>query len=85
MKILANPLTDLKKPWVFIKFIHTDNKPHTFHSEVNSLTGSRLTAFDNDAPSINESVAWVKSVIKDIRNKRTVLEFQGNLKFEDES
>ncbi len=57
-----------------IKFIHfEDGKEHTFYSCVNDMTGSRLSAFDNDPPRINDSLKWVRSVFRDIRKKATAV------------
>ena len=37
-----------------------------------------MTAFDNDPPSIDDSMPWIKSVFKDIHKKATkVLKYQG--------
>ena len=73
---LARPNTTAGK----IRFIHfRDGKEHTFYSCINDLSGSRLSAFDNDAPSINDSISWIKSVFKGIREKATkVLEVVGD-------
>lgn len=61
-----------------IRFIHKDGKEHYFYSVVNILTGSRVSAFDNNPPSIDDSIAWVKSVFKDIRKKAKVVEVIGD-------
>ncbi len=71
---LARPNTPAGK----IRFIHSDGKEHYFYCVVNDLTGSRLTAFDSNAPDINEPLAWVKSVFKDIRKKAKVIEVIGD-------
>ena len=43
------------------------------------MTGHRLSYFDDDAPSVNDSIAWVRSVFRDIRKKATaVLEVVGD-------
>ena len=52
-----------------IRFIHSDGKEHSFYSCVNDLSGSRLSAFNNDAPSIDDGLSWVRSVFRDIRKK----------------
>ena len=52
-----------------IRFVHSDGKEHKFYTCINDLSGSRLTAFDDNAPSVNDSVAWIKSVFRDIRRK----------------
>lgn len=55
-----------------IDFIHfRDGKKHYFYSCVNDMTGSRLSAFDSDPPTINDDLRWVKSVFRDIRKKAT--------------
>ncbi len=62
-----------------IRFIHfRDKKEHTFYSCVNDMSGSRLSAFDNDAPTVDDSLSWVKSVFRDIRAKAEVLEVIGD-------
>lgn len=63
-----------------IRFIHfRDGKEHTFYSCVNDMSGSRLSAFDSDPPSIDDSLKWVRSVFRDIRAKATkVLEVIGD-------
>jgi len=53
-----------------ITFIHfRDKKEHSFSTCVNDLTGSRLSWFDNDPPTIDDPMPWIKSVFKDIRAK----------------
>ena len=54
-----------------IRFVHKDGKEHSFTSVVNRLTGSRLSYFDGNAPSINDPLQWVKSVFWGIRKKAT--------------
>ena len=62
-----------------ITFIHKDDKQHTYYSCVNDLTGDRLSAFDNDAPTINNSLREVRSVFNDIRKKsKGVIEVIGD-------
>jgi len=63
-----------------IRFIHfRDGKEHAFYACVNDLTGSRMSWFDSDPPDVDESLAYVKSVFDDIRNKATkVLEVIGD-------
>lgn len=61
-----------------IRFIHSDGKEHYFYTVVNSLSGSRLSAFDSDAPSIDDPIKWIKSVFRDIRAKAKVLEVIGD-------
>lgn len=71
---LARP----NKPSGKIRFIHSDGKEHSFYSVINDMSGSRLSAFDSDAPSIDDTLAWVKSVFRDIRKKAQVLEVVGD-------
>ena len=52
-----------------IRFIHCDGKEHFFYSCINFMTESRMSGFDNKAPSVDDSLHWVRSVFKDIRNK----------------
>ena len=55
-----------------IRFIHfRDGTEHTFYTCVNDLSGSRLSWFDDDAPGVDDSLAYIKSVFKDIRKKAT--------------
>ena len=63
-----------------IRFIHfRDGKEHSFYSCVNDLTGSRLSAFDGNAPSVDDSLRWVQSVFDDVRKKSSqVLESIGD-------
>lgn len=74
-------LIDKKKPWGIIRFIHKDNKEHCFYTAVNEMSGNRLTAFDSDAPSIDDDMAWIKSVFRDIRKKAKVVSFEGTKQF----
>lgn len=76
-----NPLIDTTKPYGTIRFIHfRDGTEHTFTSGINKLTGSRLSGFDSGAPSIDDSVTWVRGTFQDIHRKALrVLEFTGPL------
>ena len=56
-----------------IHFIHTDGKEHSFTSTINRLSGSRLSYFDDEGPSVDDSDEWVKSVFRDIRKKTKVV------------
>jgi hypothetical protein len=49
-----------------------DGKDHSFTSVINDMTGSRLSYFDNNPPSIDDSLTWVRSVFADIRKKARV-------------
>lgn len=80
MNVLTHPNARLSSPHVFVRFIHTDGKEHTFGSCVNDLTGDRLSGFDNAAPSVNDSIKWIKSVIRDINAKATVIEIVNTIK-----
>lgn len=71
---LARPNTKAGK----IRFIHSDGKEHYFYCCVNDLSGSRLSAFDNDPPDIDQPLAYIKSVFRDIRKKAKVLEDIGD-------
>jgi len=73
-------ITDQSKPMGFIRFIHfKDGKEHTFRSCVNDMSGSRHSWFDSNAPDLDDTVAWVRSVFRDIRAKATeVLEVIGD-------
>lgn len=63
-----------------IRFIHfRDGKEHSFTSCVNQMTGHRLSYFDDAAPTVNDSLKWVRSVFRDIRKKATsVIEVIGD-------
>ena len=73
-----HPLADETKPCGSIKFIHTDNKEHIFAFATNTLSGSRLSWFDNSAPSVDDTTKWVKSVFKDIKAECKVIECIGD-------
>jgi hypothetical protein len=73
----VNPLTDKKQKWGMIRFTQ-DGKEHTFYSCVNRLTDDRLSAFDKEPPSIDDTLSWVRSVFRDIRKKAQVIEFIGD-------
>lgn len=81
----ARPLTDLKKPWGIIRF-KSGVDVHTFYSCVNEMTGHRLSAFDNDPPSVcryEGSYRDDAKVFDNIRNKSTeVLAFSGTVHFQ---
>ena len=75
-------LCDLKKPWGVIHFIHK-GKEHKFYTMVNQMTGSRMTAFDWEPPSIDDPIKWIKSVFRDIREKsEKVISQEGTKHFE---
>jgi hypothetical protein len=82
MKTLQpRPLTDTTQPWGVITFIHSDGKEHTFYSAINKLSGSRLTAFDNEPPSVDDDMPWIKSVFRSIRRKAKVTGYGGTKHF----
>jgi len=70
-------IIDKTKPYGIIRFKDQNGKERSFYSAVNDLTGDRLSGFDTNPPSINDSLDWVKSVFRDIRKKTTVLSFKG--------
>ena len=50
---------------------------------VNQMTGSRMTAFDWEPPSIDDPIKWIKSVFRDIREKsEKVISQEGTKHFE---
>lgn len=61
-----------------IRFIHKDGKEHCFYTCINDMSGNRMSAFDRDPPSINDEIAWIKSVFRDIRKKAKVIEVIGD-------
>ncbi len=79
--ILTNNLVDRSKPFGCISFIHfRDGSTKSFYSVVNEMSGNRLSAFGNNAPDIDDPVAWAKSVFRDIHKKATkVISCEGNL------
>lgn len=77
-KLEAPPLTDTTKPWVVVRFTHfRDGLTHKFYSVVNEMSGNRLSAFDDDAPGIDDPIAWVRSVLRDIHSKASNVEVIG--------
>lgn len=72
------PLSDTAAPWVAVRF-RRNGTEHRFCSAVNTLTGNRLSWFDDSAPRIGDSLKWVRSVIRDIRARETVLEIAGTI------
>ena len=62
-----------------IRFIYfKDGKEHYFYSCVNSLTKNRMSAFDGNAPTINDPLSWVRSMFKKIRDKSEIIECIGD-------
>lgn len=64
-----HPLALNGKPSGKIVFIHSDDQRHEYYSVINSLTGDRLSAFDNNAPTVNQSVKLVQTIFNNIRRK----------------
>jgi hypothetical protein len=77
-KIKIHPLAADDKPQGMIRFIHKDGEEHTFYCCVNEMSGSRLSWFDSDPPDIDEPIAYIKTVFRDIRKKTKVLEDVGD-------
>ena len=75
----THTLHDTSKKGGAIRFIHSDGETHEFSSWVNRLTGDRLSAFDGNPPTVNDSLSWVRSVFRDIRGKCKVIEQAGDL------
>lgn len=67
-KTKPHPLCAIDKPWGIIYFIHKGKK-RKFYTMINQMTGSRMTAFDWEPPSIDNPIKWIKSVFQDIREK----------------
>ena len=62
-----NSLIDPNSNWIVIKFVHVnDGQLHSYYSGVNTLSGSRLSAFDNNSPTIDEPWKDIKKTIKKI-------------------
>ena len=76
----SHSLISTDAPWGEISFIHTDDTPHSFYSGINEMTGSRLSAFDSDAPGIDDPMSWVRSVFRGIHKKSLrVVSCNGNI------
>lgn len=67
-----HPLADETKPFVKIQFIAKDGKEHSFCSCVNSLSGDRLSWFDNSPPTINNSLKFLRDMIKVIKQDKII-------------
>jgi hypothetical protein len=76
-------LADKTKPWGVISFIHSDGREHKFWTAVNKMSGSRLSAFDSNPPDIDESLAYIKTVFRDIRKRAKVTGFNGSKQFKE--
>jgi hypothetical protein len=83
-KTKPHPLCDMSEPWGVIRFIHfRDGSERKFYTMSNNMTGSRMTAFDDDPPDIDDPMPWIKSVFRDIRKKATkVLNYEGTKHFQ---
>jgi len=53
-------------------------KEQSFSSCINDLSGDRLTWFDNEPPSIGDSLAWVRGAFKEIRKKAEIISCEGD-------
>jgi hypothetical protein len=78
-RLKVHPLHDVRAAGVAIRFIHSDGEIHEFYSWVNRMTNNRLSGFDNDPPTVGDSLKWVRSVVRDITARRPVLDRIGNL------
>jgi hypothetical protein len=75
----VSPMASAKHPCGKIVFIHKDGKEHTFGFAVNKMTGSHMSWWDNNPPDIGESLDYIKTVFRDIKNKsKDVLECIGD-------
>lgn len=75
------PLTDKTKPWGVCTFTHSDGTRRKFYSVVNEMSGNRLSAFDSNPPDIDEPMAWVKTVFRNIHRKAKDVKYNGTIKF----
>ena len=71
-------LIDKTKPWVIVTFEDKTGK-HKFYSVINSLSGERITGFDNSPPSVDDSIGYVNSIIRDISKKAKSVKIDGNI------
>lgn len=77
-----NTLTDKTLPHGEIRFIHSDGKEHRFYTAVNEMTGDRLSAFDNSAPTLNESLSSIRATFSRIRaTAQKVISYEGTKHF----
>ncbi len=53
MKPFDLSLVETSKPWGCVDFLHNGNETR-FYSAVNRLNGDRLSAFNHNAPTIND-------------------------------
>lgn len=73
MQDSINKLIDQTQPFIFVIFENEKGEKHSFYNGVNKLTGQRLQAFDNNAPSVNVTIQDGKTVLKNIQKKENVL------------
>lgn len=79
---MPSPLCDASKPWGMVEFIHTDGEKHTFKSFVNELTGDRLSWFDKNPPTTNDTVPEVKKIFANIKKKAVrIIKYYGTKDF----
>ena len=72
-----NQLIDKTKPWGYISFKDASGQSHTFYTGINKWTGDRLSGVDNNPPSINDDMKWIKQVFARIWEREDVQEYQG--------
>lgn len=58
----------------FIKFIHSDGKEYYFKTEMNPLTGDQMYTWDNWRGCFASDKRYVKTLIKNILKKATIIE-----------
>lgn len=73
-----HPLCDESEKGGKIFFIDDNGVEHSFSSCINSLSGDRLSWFDSDAPTVYGAFSWVKSIVKNIKNKFKVVKTLGD-------
>lgn len=72
-----HPLCDETQKGGKIHFTHVGVE-RSFTSCVNSLSGDRLSWFNNDPPRINDPISWVRNVFKTIRKTSKEIESIGD-------
>ena len=77
---LFGNLIDESQKWCIVTFTDSTGN-HVFFSCVNQMSGCRLSGFDKSAPTINDSLSWVRSVVRDIHEKADNVKVQGNLQY----
>lgn len=68
---------NLSLPWVILNFIGSDGKTYRFFSVVHKLSGDRITGFEDSRPGINDSIEYVKSVLRDLIEYVEILSYEG--------